>query len=69
MSDWIAKLDDFLKLSEKRLLVNAGKVSVEQATAVAEAEFGKYKKKQNKNLISDFDQAVNGYLKGKNGKK
>ncbi|MDD4477004.1 MAG: virulence RhuM family protein [Patescibacteria group bacterium] len=69
MTDWIGKLDDFLKLSEKKLLVNSGKVSAEQAVLVANAEFEKYKKEQNKNLISDFDKTMKRYLNGKKNKK
>lgn len=58
MKDWIAKLDDFLKLSEKELLTHAGKVSAETATQKAEAEFDKYRAKRSKTMISDFDLAV-----------
>lgn len=67
MADWITKLDDFLKLSEKKLLLNAGKISAEKASAKAEEEFVKYKKDQEKNYISDFDNEVKGLLK--KGKK
>ncbi len=69
MADWIGKLDDFLNLSEKKLLTNAGKISAEEAALAANDEFKKYKKEQGKNLISDFDQAVRGYLKSKKKKK
>jgi hypothetical protein len=58
MNDWIAKLDDFLKLSEKELLTHAGKVSADAAAQKAEAEFDKYRAEQSKNMISDFDLAV-----------
>lgn len=69
MADWIGKLNDFLKLSEKKLLTNAGKVSADQAVLVANTEFEKYKKEQSKNIISDFDRTVRGYLKEKKNKK
>ncbi len=39
MADWIAKLDDFLRLSEREILYHAGKVSHEEALAKAEAEY------------------------------
>jgi hypothetical protein len=58
MSDWIAKLDDFLKLSEKELLTHAGNVSGETAAPKVEAEFEKYRAERSKILISDFDLAV-----------
>jgi hypothetical protein len=43
MADWIAKLDDFLRLGEREILTHAGKVSHENALAKAEAEFEKYR--------------------------
>lgn len=58
MAEWVAKLDDFLKLSEKKLLLNAGKISAEKASEKAEGEFAKYKKRQDKKYISDFDREV-----------
>ena len=42
MADWIAKLDDFLKLSEREILRHAGKVSHEDATAKAELEYDRF---------------------------
>lgn len=45
MSDWIKKLDDFIKLSGSELLENAGKVSHIEATTKAMLEFEKYKEK------------------------
>jgi hypothetical protein len=62
MTDWIAKLDEFLKISERELLKNAGKVSAEQAASKALQEFEKYRQERDKNYISDFDMAVKKYL-------
>jgi hypothetical protein len=58
MRDWIAKLDDFLKISEKELLTNAGNISAEAASKKADEEFGKYRIERDKKMISDFDIAV-----------
>jgi hypothetical protein len=58
MKDWIAKLDEFLKLSERKLLTGAGSVSAEEAAQKAEEEFTKFTKERDKNYISDFDKAV-----------
>jgi len=58
MIEWIRKLDDFLKLSEKKLLANAGKISAEKASKKAETEFEKYRKDRDKKHISDFDREV-----------
>jgi hypothetical protein len=66
MADWIAKLEEFLKISERGLLKNAGKVSAEQAAAKAQLEFKKYQEERDKNYISDFDMAVKKYLDGEN---
>jgi hypothetical protein len=46
MKDWITKLDDFLRLSERDILTHAGKISNEAAIEHANAEFDKYKQRQ-----------------------
>ncbi|MDO8723998.1 MAG: virulence RhuM family protein [Syntrophales bacterium] len=43
MKDWIAKLDDFLKLSGRQLLTHAGKISHDNAVAKAIAEYDKFR--------------------------
>jgi hypothetical protein len=68
MAEWIAKLDQFLALSEKELLQNAGKVSAEDAAKKALDEFEKYRTERIKNHISDFDKAIK-ELEKKNPKK
>ena len=45
MSSWVAKLDDFLKLSEREILSHAGTVSHEQALVKAREEYEKYRLK------------------------
>ena len=63
MKDWVEKLDEFLKLSERQLLTHAGKVSAEQAEEKAHQEFEKYRKDQDRICVSDFDREVNKLLK------
>lgn len=46
MADWIAKLDDFLRLTERDILTHAGRVSHSDAVARAEAEFERYRQIQ-----------------------
>ncbi len=46
MTDWIAKLDDFLKLSERDILTHAGHISHEQAVEFAERQFEQYRQQQ-----------------------
>ena len=43
MRDWITKLDEFLKISGRKLLDHAGKISAETAKAKAELEYGRYR--------------------------
>ncbi|MBI2383278.1 MAG: virulence RhuM family protein [Gammaproteobacteria bacterium] len=43
MHDWIAKLDDFLRLSERDILTHAGRISHERAMSKADEEFAKFK--------------------------
>ena len=46
MADWIAKLDDFLRLSDRDILTHAGKISHEQAAEKAQIEFEKFHQAQ-----------------------
>lgn len=58
MQDWINKLDDFLRISEKKLLTNAGKISHKQAIEKAKNEYDKYRNAEDKKYISDFDREM-----------
>ena len=58
MQNWIDKLDEFLTISEKKLLHSSGAVSAEQAGNKALEEYGKFKKIQDKKYISDFDKEI-----------
>ncbi len=46
MIDWIARLDDFLKLSDREILTHAGTISHDAAREKAEAEFVRFKAQQ-----------------------
>jgi len=46
MRDWIAKLDDFLKLSGRDILRHAGEISHDKALEKAHAEYERYRKEQ-----------------------
>jgi hypothetical protein len=62
MSEWITKLDEFLKLSEHELLDHAGKISAEQAKTKAEIEYGRYRALLDaapRAVDADFDKATN----------
>jgi len=58
MQDWVKKLDDFLQISEKELLTNAGTKSHQQAIDKAKIEYEKYRKEANSKYISDFDREI-----------
>jgi len=59
MTDWISKLDAFLKFNDYDILTNAGKVSKELAEAHAVKEYGKFRINQDIEYVSDFDKVVN----------
>lgn len=42
MKDWIAKLDQFLSLSDREILTNAGRISAKLAKKKADAEYDKW---------------------------
>ena len=44
MGDWITKLDDFMRVSDRAVLTHSGKVSHETALARAETEFEKFRR-------------------------
>lgn len=69
MQDWIDKLDDFLRISEKKLLTNAGKISHKQAIEKAKTEYEKYRKTEDKKYISDFDREMKKLENKVKGKK
>ena len=50
MRDWIQKLDDFLRLSDKELLDNAGAISAKLAKEKADAEYDKFKERTKNDL-------------------
>ena len=61
MNDWISKLDDFLKISERDLLSHAGKISHKNALEKAYKEYEKYHQKRINAVSSvekDFQEAI-----------
>ena len=61
MRNWIEKLDEFLKISGRRLLDHAGQVSAEAARAKAEREYDRYRvlaDTQPRPVDADFEQAA-----------
>jgi hypothetical protein len=66
MRDWIAKLDDFLRISDHKLLNHAGQISAEEAKLKAELEYARYRAlsdSQPRRVDLDFEKAVAGLKK------
>lgn len=59
MEDWFKRLDEFLKLTDREILQNAGKISHQVAVDKAESEFEKYRIIQDQIYLSDFDKYIN----------
>lgn len=55
MEDWIERIDDFLKMTGKDILTNAGVVSHKQALQKASSEYKKYKE-QTKNELTKVEK-------------
>jgi hypothetical protein len=64
MADWLGQVRRFLDFNEQQVLENAGQISHEMAVLKAHAEYEKYRVKQDREYLSDFDQNFARYLKG-----
>ena len=58
MEDWEERLGGFLKLWDREILQDAGKVTAELAKTHAESEFEKYRIIQDRLFESDFDRVL-----------
>ncbi|MDR0420415.1 MAG: virulence RhuM family protein, partial [Prevotellaceae bacterium] len=58
MNDWKNFLDRQLRLLNKDILTDNGKISHRQAIEKAEKEFEVYRQREMRQLESDFDRAV-----------
>ena len=59
MEDWARRLDLFLEFSEREILQDKGKITMEIAKVHAESEFEKYRIVQDRLFESDFDRIIN----------
>ena len=64
MSAWVEFLHSFLELSNYPILENKGTVSALEAKLKAQQEYEVYRKRQDKEYISDFDREIKRF-KGK----
>lgn len=58
MNDWKERLDMELKSVGRKILLDNGKISHEEAIKKADTEYDKYRQKEFENYESDFDRAV-----------
>jgi hypothetical protein len=58
MEDWEERLSGFIRLWDREILQDAGKVTAEIAKAHAESEFEKYRIGQDRLFESDFDREI-----------
>ena len=58
MEEWVEKLNAFLQFNGKEILKNAGKISQKVAQELAYKEYEKFKVKQDKMIVSDFDEFI-----------
>ena len=60
MKDWSDLLESYLKLSRRDILPDAGTVTHEEAEAKAFGEYEKFRRIQDRTLLSDFDKFIEG---------
>lgn len=58
MEDWSKRLDSFLEFNDREILMDAGKISHEEAKLHAETQFEKYRIIQDRLFESDFDKTI-----------
>lgn len=61
MQDWLNKLDEFLKITGRQLLDNAGQISAAKAKAKAELEYANYRHQQDllpRAVDADFERVA-----------
>lgn len=72
MTDWVTRLDDFLRMTGNEALQHAGTISHEQALQKAESEYAKYQERTKNELSKaekDFVQFIDQTAKGLERKK
>ena len=63
MAEWKQVLEQYLKATDADVLPDAGSVSHEEAEAKAYGEYEKFRRIQDKTLLSDFDKFIKGLEK------
>lgn len=58
MEDWKNVLDSYITLNELPKLLDKGKISSKEAKEIAKNEYKKFRVKQDKTFVSDFDKMI-----------
>lgn len=58
MNDWVERLNSFLQFNGKEILKHEGKISQKVAQELAYKEYDKYRLKQDKIYVSDYDKFI-----------
>lgn len=64
MEDWLRETDRFLTNNRRKVLEGKGHISREAAVKKVSDIYAQFRKKQDADYISDFDRAMEKYLKG-----
>lgn len=64
MQDWVEQTNQFLRNNRREVLEGKGNVSHDMAMKKAEKEYEIFRVKQDQEYVSEFDRAVERYLKG-----
>ena len=60
MADWKTLLERYLEISDRDILPDAGSITHEEAEAKALGEYEKFRRIQDRTLMSDFDKFIEG---------
>jgi hypothetical protein len=69
LADWVAKLDDFIRMTDRQILTHAGKITHETAKLKAEIEYEKYRTTLPESVDQHFSEAVDELKKIENASK
>lgn len=65
MQDWLSETDNFLNNNRRRVLEAKGHISHQDALKKAAEGYEQFRIQQDQDYISNFDDAMTKYLKGK----
>jgi len=64
MQDWTSETNNFLKNNRRNVLEGKGRVSHKEAVQKADNAYQVFRKKQDREYISEFDKDMEKYFKG-----